>query len=93
MFLLCVKFNRARMRFIPGRRKIYILKMRVLCAEISPPLSQVCGASFDLLRAVVKFLDFISANFIDLFAFAILQDNLVVRDFATFVITLDISES
>ena len=81
------------MRFIPGRRKIYILKMRVLCAEISPPLSQVCGASFDLLRAVVKFLDFISANFIDLFAFAILQDNLVVRDFATFVITLDISKS
>ena len=91
--MLCVKFGRTRMRFILGRRKIYILKMRVLRAEIWPPLSQVCGTSFDLLRAVVKFLGFISANFIDLLAPAISQDNLVVRDFATFVITLDISES
>lgn len=81
------------MRFTPGRRKIYILKARILRAEIWLPLSQVCGASFDLLSVVVKLLDFISANFIDLLAFAILQDNLVVRDFATFVITLDISKS
>ena len=69
-----------------------IVKTQVFRAEISPPLSQVCGASFDLLRAVADFLGLVSANFIDLLAFAVSQDNLVVYVLASFVKPAQISK-
>lgn len=78
--------------FIPDRRKIYILKTRVLRAEILPPLFQVCGASLDLPRSVADFLGLVSANFIDLLAFAVSQDNLVVYVLASFVKPAQISK-
>ena len=54
---------------------------------------QILHAILDLSQAATSPLNFVSADFINLLALAISQYNLVVRDLAIFVISLDISES